>query len=66
MIGHRLQNAAMKFDQAPLYPSTRSPIFGRNVVATSHPLAAAVRKQHLHRAHILCPPLDQCCFRASH
>jgi gamma-glutamyltranspeptidase/glutathione hydrolase len=31
-------NAAFRFDQH--YPSTRLPVFARNVVATSHPLAA--------------------------
>ncbi|MFM2112531.1 MAG: hypothetical protein RLZZ271_1191, partial [Pseudomonadota bacterium] len=30
----------MKFDYAKPYASTRSPVFGRNMVATSHPLAA--------------------------
>jgi gamma-glutamyltranspeptidase/glutathione hydrolase len=28
------------FDWAPGYPSVRQPVFGRNVVSTSHPLAA--------------------------
>ncbi|MEJ8856020.1 gamma-glutamyltransferase family protein [Variovorax robiniae] len=30
----------MKFDYANPYPSTRIPVFARNVVSTSHPLAA--------------------------
>jgi gamma-glutamyltranspeptidase/glutathione hydrolase len=30
----------LKFDYAKPYASTRSPVFGRNMVATSHPLAA--------------------------
>jgi gamma-glutamyltranspeptidase/glutathione hydrolase len=30
----------MNFDWSRAYPSTRLPVFGRNVVATSHPLAA--------------------------
>lgn len=30
----------MKFDWNNPYPSTRIPVFARNVVATSHPLAA--------------------------
>ncbi|TAM38744.1 MAG: gamma-glutamyltransferase, partial [Burkholderiaceae bacterium] len=30
----------MKFDYTNPYPSTRIPVFARNVVATSHPLAA--------------------------
>jgi gamma-glutamyltranspeptidase/glutathione hydrolase len=30
----------MSFDWSSGYPSRRSPVFGRNVVATSHPLAA--------------------------
>lgn len=30
----------MKFDWSCAYPSVRLPVFGRNVVATSHPLAA--------------------------
>jgi gamma-glutamyltranspeptidase/glutathione hydrolase len=30
----------MQFDYATSYPSTRQPVFARNVVATSHPLAA--------------------------
>lgn len=30
----------MTFDWTRAYPSTRLPVFGRNVVATSHPLAA--------------------------
>lgn len=30
----------MKFDHANPYPSTRIPVFARNVVSTSHPLAA--------------------------
>jgi gamma-glutamyltranspeptidase/glutathione hydrolase len=30
----------MKFDYTAAYPSTRQPVFARNLVATSHPLAA--------------------------
>ena len=30
----------MNFDWKTAYPSTRMPVFARNVVATSHPLAA--------------------------
>jgi gamma-glutamyltranspeptidase/glutathione hydrolase len=30
----------MNFDHSATYPSTRQPVFARNVVATSHPLAA--------------------------
>src|ERR1700712_4644234 len=30
----------MKFDYANPYPSTRIPVFARNVVSTSHPLGA--------------------------
>ena len=30
------------FDFSAAYPSTRAPVFARNVVATSHPLAAQV------------------------
>src|SRR5213075_2884741 len=33
-------DAAMKFDFHNPYPSARLPVFARNVVSTSHPLAA--------------------------
>jgi gamma-glutamyltranspeptidase/glutathione hydrolase len=34
------QNGLMDFDYSAAYPSQRAPLFARNVVATSHPLAA--------------------------
>ncbi|MGQ7793243.1 gamma-glutamyltransferase family protein [Faunimonas sp. B44] len=39
----------MNFRHEPLYPSRRSPVFGRNVVATSHPLAAQAGLRMLER-----------------
>ncbi|MBB5204377.1 gamma-glutamyltranspeptidase/glutathione hydrolase [Inhella inkyongensis] len=39
----------MNFDWAAGYPSRRSPVFGRQVVATSHPLAAQAGLQMLLR-----------------
>ncbi|MFO0124512.1 MAG: gamma-glutamyltransferase, partial [Inhella sp.] len=39
----------MDFDWTAGYPSRRSPVFGRNVVATSHPLAAQAGLQLLQR-----------------
>ncbi len=39
----------MDFDWQAGYPSRRSPVFGRNVVATSHPLAAQAGLQMLQR-----------------
>ena len=30
----------MNFRHGPLYPTRRSPVFGDNIVSTSHPLAA--------------------------
>ncbi|RVT82421.1 gamma-glutamyltransferase family protein [Inhella crocodyli] len=39
----------MDFDWTSGYPSRRSPVFGRNVVATSHPLAAQAGLQLLQR-----------------
>jgi gamma-glutamyltranspeptidase/glutathione hydrolase len=35
-----MQNRAMKFDYSISFPSARLPVFARNVVATSHPMAA--------------------------
>ena len=37
------------FDYANPYPSTRIPVFARNVVATSHPLAAQAGLRILHQ-----------------
>ncbi|MBE2213905.1 MAG: gamma-glutamyltransferase family protein [Opitutaceae bacterium] len=39
----------MSFDWSNPYPSTRSPLFARNVVATSHPLAAQAGLRILQR-----------------
>ncbi len=39
----------MKFDYTNPYPSTRIPVFARNVVATSHPLAAQAGLRILQR-----------------
>ncbi|AHF93241.1 gamma-glutamyltransferase [Opitutaceae bacterium TAV5] len=39
----------MSFDWNNPWPSTRSPLFARNVVATSHPLAAQAGVRILHR-----------------
>jgi gamma-glutamyltranspeptidase/glutathione hydrolase len=33
-------NTASRFDWTAGYPSRRSPLFARNIVSTSHPLAA--------------------------
>ena len=40
----------MKFDYANPYTSTRIPVFARNVVSTSHPLAAQAGLRILIRA----------------
>ena len=34
------ESESMNFDWKTAYPSTRMPVFARNVVSTSHPLAA--------------------------
>lgn len=38
--GHAAHNGPMHFSYTPSYASTRLPVFARNVVSTSHPLAA--------------------------
>ena len=39
----------MKFDYTPSYATTRLPLFARNVVSTSHPLAAQAGLRMLHK-----------------
>ena len=39
----------MNFDYANPYPSIRIPVFARNVVSTSHPLAAQAGLRMLHK-----------------
>jgi gamma-glutamyltranspeptidase/glutathione hydrolase len=41
-------NSASRFDWAAGYPSRRSPLFARNIVSTSHPLAAQAGLRMLH------------------
>ena len=42
----------MPFDWTNPYPTIRSPLFARNVVATSQPLAAQAGLQMLHRQRV--------------
>ena len=37
----------MTFDYRTRYPSARLPLFARNVVSTSHPLAAQIGRAHV-------------------
>ena len=45
---YAVQNAPMDFDYNIGHPSQRLPVFARNVVATSHPLAAQAGLRMLH------------------